>query len=72
MEFPKKFMRTGELRALGFSKELLRRAYGDKKQRFATKIHPEKRTSAIMYDTDGLKKWLEAQIAAQLAGMERR
>lgn len=72
MVFPKKFMKTGELRALGFSKELLRRAYGDKGQRFATKVNPAKRTSAIMYDTDGLNAWIEREIKAQLAGMERR
>lgn len=71
MEFPKKFMRSGELRALGLSKELLRRAYGDSKQRFATKVNPAKRTSAIIYDTDGLKEWIEREIKAQLAGMER-
>lgn len=72
MEFPKKFMYTGELRKLGLSERILRKAYGDKSQRFAFKISPEKKTSAICYDTDGLARWLEQRIAAEVGGMQRQ
>lgn len=72
MNFPRRFMRLTELMEIGMPKALLRRAYGDRGQRFATKIHPEKTNSPIVFDTDGLAKWLERDIAAQSAGMERR
>lgn len=72
MNFPTRFMRLTELTAMGLPKTLLRRAYGDRGQRFAMKIHPEKTNSPIVFDTDGLAKWLERDIAAQVAGMERR
>lgn len=71
MEFPKPFMRSGELVAMGFSRELLRKAYGDRRQRFAIKISPEKRNSPIQFDTAGLADWLEKNIENQMRGMKR-
>ena len=71
MKFPKKFMYTSELQKLGLSRRILRRAYGDKNQRFAFKISPEKKTSAICYDTDGLAEWFERNISAEVKGMQR-
>ena len=37
MKFPKPIMRTSELVKMGFPEEFLRRAYGDKNERFCTK-----------------------------------
>lgn len=54
MRFPKPFMKGSELQKMGICPELLRMAYGDKTQRFAMKLHPEKSNSVILYDTAGL------------------
>ena len=72
MEFPKAYMTTNELVELGISRTLLRRAYGDRSQRFATKISPCKRNSPIIYCTSELAKWMEDDVKNQLRGMMRR
>lgn len=71
MEFPKPVMKTGELIQMGFSREYLRRAYGSKGQRFATKVNPAHPNSAILYDTAGFAAWIDRDIAAQVKGMRR-
>ncbi len=72
MEFPKPVMKTGELLQMGFTREYLRRAYGTKGQRFATKINPNKRNSAMLFDTAGFAEWMNREIAAQDKGMRRK
>jgi hypothetical protein len=72
MKFPKPVMKTGELVAMGFTREYLRRAYGTRGQRFATKINPAHSNSAILFDTAGFSAWMEKDIAAQDKGMRRR
>lgn len=52
--------------------EFLRRAYGDKNQRFATKLDPMKSNSPIIYDTEGLWIWWQKQIELQTKTMQRR
>ena len=72
MKFPKPFMRFSELQRLGIPPELLRMAYGDRNQRFAMKLHPEKPNSTIIYDTSGLAEWMHQNIENQAKGMMRR
>ena len=72
MKFPKPIMRTSELIKMGFPEEFLRRAYGDKNQRFATKLDPMKSNSPIIYDTEGLWIWWQKQIELQTKTMQRR
>lgn len=72
MRFPKPIMKTAELVAMGFSPEYLRRAYGTKGQRFATKINPQKRNSALLFDTAGFAEWIDKDIESQTKGMQRR
>ncbi len=72
MKFPKPIMRTSELIKMGFPGELLRRAYGDKNQKFATKLDPMKPNSPIIYDTEGLWIWWQKQIELQTKTMQRR
>ena len=72
MKFPKPIMRTSELVKMGFPEEFLRRAYGDKNQRFATKLDPMKSNSPITYDTEGLWIWWQKQVELQTKTMQRR
>lgn len=59
MEFPKQVMRmTALVRDYGFSESGLLEIYRAKGQKVAWKNNPKKRNSPIMFDTDGLKKWL--------------
>ncbi len=67
MEFAKQFMRRSELIEMGFPEEMLDRAYGDAKQTFAVKMNPTKPNSPIIYDTTGLVKWWNRQVAMQKA-----
>ena len=71
MKFPKPVMKTGELLKMGFSREFLRRAYGTRGQRFATKINPAKKNSAMLFDTAGLAEWMNRDIAAQDKALRR-
>lgn len=72
MKFPKPIMKTSELLAMGFTKGFLRRAYGTRGQRFATKINPGSSNSAILYDTAGLAEWMRKDIEIQDRSMRRR
>lgn len=65
-------MKGSELQKMGICPELLRMAYGDKEQRFAMKLHPEKSNSTILYDTAGLAEWMERHIENQTKGMIRK
>lgn len=71
MVFPKPYMRMNELVAMGISRSLLQRAYGDRAQRFAQKVSPCKRNSPIIYNTEGLAAWMDKDIQNQLRGMRR-
>lgn len=57
MEYPKAIMRRKELVEMGFPYELLDRAYRAPGQKFAQKINPYKKTSAVIYDTAEFEKW---------------
>lgn len=72
MRFPKPFMKGSELQKMGICPELLRMAYGDKTQRFAMKLHPEKSNSTILFNTAGLAEWMEKHIENQMRGMIRK
>lgn len=72
MRFPKPFMKGSELQKMGICPELLRMAYGDKEQRFAMKLHPEKSNSVILYDTAGLAEWMTKHIENQTKGLRRK
>ena len=61
-----------ELIKMGFPEELLRRAYGDRTQTFASKMNPAHPNSPIIFDTEGFGKWWDRQIKAQVQGMPRR
>ncbi len=71
MRFPKPFMKGSELQKMGICPELLRMAYGDKTQRFAMKLHPEKSNSTILFNTAGLAEWMEKHIENQMKGLQR-
>ena len=72
MNFPKPYMKTSELMKLGLPQSLLRRAYGTKGQRFATKLDPRKRNSHLIFDTEGLNEWLNREMRSQDLGMIRK
>ena len=57
MEYPKPFMKIAELEKLGLPKQMLLDAYREKGQRFAQKLNPEKKTSAIVFETAEFEKW---------------
>lgn len=63
-DFPKSQMTIRELMAIGYRRPELREAYGAKGQRFARKLNPSKRNSPIVFDTDGLKTYLEKKAEA--------
>ena len=65
-------MKGSELQKMGICPELLRMAYGDKNQRFAMKLHPEKPNSTILYETAGLAEWMVKNIENQTKGMIRK
>jgi len=71
MEFSKRFMKRSELIKMGLPESMLDRAYGDAKQTFAVKMNPTKPNSHIIYDTVGLAKWWERQVALQKAMIGR-
>lgn len=71
MKFPKAVMRSGELVQMGFPRELLRRAYGTKGQRFATKVNPNRQNSTLLFDTAGFAEWLNDDIAKQDRALRR-
>lgn len=67
MIYPKRIMRKSELIKLGFSKTQLEIAYLSKGQSFARKINPLKRNSPILFDTEGLEKFLQRQSKLSIA-----
>lgn len=67
MEFPKQIMKLSELRKLGYPEHLLKEAYRDPKQDFATKLNPSKANSVIIFDTIGFNKWISKRIGVQTA-----
>lgn len=71
IEFPKPIMKTAELVKMGFPEEMLRRAYGDKNQTFASKINPACKNSAIVFDTHGFGIWWKNQVSAQVKAIPR-
>lgn len=71
MEYPKPMMKVSELREMGFPEELLNVAYLSKGQRFAQKINPLKKNSAIVFDTIEFEKWRMKQIAAENMALQR-
>lgn len=64
--YPKQIMRMSELKKMGFPEEFLLAAYRNPVQTFAHKINPIKRSSPIVFDTDGLEKWRQKQIKAEI------
>lgn len=66
MEYDKKIMSFQELRALGFPRKYLERAYRSKNNTFAFKVNPEKPRSTILFDTSGFEQWRQKEIKAQL------
>ena len=71
MEYPKPMMKTSELRKMGFPEELLYVAYLSKGQRFAQKINPLKKNSAIVFDTAEFEKWRIKQLVAENLAVQR-
>jgi len=65
MKYSKPFMTKGELIRAGIPRELLEQAYADKKQRFAMKLNPHKKSSNIVYETEEFEKWRLKQIDIQ-------
>lgn len=60
MEFKLPIMRkTALIRDYGFSESGLMEIYNTKGQNIAWKNNPNKSNSPIMFDTEGLKKWLK-------------
>ena len=70
--FPKPWMKRGELEKLGISRVLLDRAYHAKNQTFATKVDPLKSNSAVIYYTPGLDEWMVKDIETQVRSMRSR
>lgn len=57
--FPKSQMRLKELMKMGYSQTELQNAYRTPGQTFARKINPSKKGSPIVFDTEGLRLFLE-------------
>lgn len=72
MEFPKQIMKLSELKKLGYPESLLKEAYRDPKQDFATKLNPSKPNSVIIFDTIGFNKWISKRISVQTAEFSSR
>lgn len=71
MQYPKPFMRISELTRLGISKQMLLNAYREKGQRFAQKISPEKKKSAIVFETAEFEKWRMKQLEMENKSLPR-
>ena len=68
MEFPRKIMKISELCEMGFPKEMLMEIFRNPRQNFARKMNPLRRNSLIIFETDGLNKWLNEDIKLQGKG----
>ena len=70
MEFPRQIMKISELCKMGFTKEMLMEIFRNPRQNFARKMNPLRRNSHIIFETDGLNKWLNEDI--KLQGKDRK
>lgn len=70
MEFPRQIMKISELCKTGFPKEMLMEIFRNPRQNFARKMNPLRRNSHIIFETDGLNKWLNEDI--KLQGKDRK
>lgn len=61
MKYPKPIMKTAELIEMGFPEQFLLNAFNEPNQTFATKISPHKKSSGILYDTEGFENWRAKQ-----------
>nr|DAS70487.1 MAG TPA: UBA-like domain protein [Caudoviricetes sp.] len=68
MEFPKQIMKINDLCNMGFPREMLMEIFRNPRQNFARKMNPLKRNSHIIFETDGLNKWLAEDIKLQGKG----
>lgn len=71
MDYPKPIMKMSELKKMGFPEEYLLYAYRSRNQRFASKINPTKKNSAIIFDTLGFDLWRLNDIKMQVQAMPR-
>ena len=62
MNFLKPVMRLKELKKMGYPESLLLEAYRDRNQNFAMKLNSLKTNSPIIFETEGLNKWLQEKI----------
>lgn len=71
-DFPKPWMKRGELEKLGLTRALLDRAYHFPGQDFAIKADPMKENSVVIYYTPSLAAWIAKDISTQTRAMRRR
>lgn len=64
MTYAKPVMTASELRKMGFTREIIEKAFREPGQTFAWKVDPFKRNSPIMIDTEGFEKWRLKQVRA--------
>lgn len=65
MEYQGVIMSFQELRAMGFPRKYLERAYKSPNNTFAFKEDPSKPKSTILFDTAGFEAWRQKEIKAQ-------
>lgn len=65
MEYQGKIMSFQELRAMGFPRKYLERAYKSPNNTFAFKQDPSKPKSTILFDTAAFEAWRQQEIKAQ-------
>lgn len=70
MEYPRQIMKISELCEMGFPKEMLMEIFRNPRQNFARKMNPLRRNSHIIFETEGLNKWLNEDI--KLQGKDRK
>ena len=70
MTYEKPVMRFKELKKMGFMEEYLWRAYQTSGS--AWKLHPEKKNSPIMFDTEAFEAWRQGDIRRQSKARELR
>lgn len=72
MEYPKQIMSKPELERMGFPRAFLEKAYKDKSQDFAQKINPGKKTSTVIFETEGFERWRMQQLEMEKKSMHHR
>ena len=70
MEYPKQIMKISELCDMGFPREMLMEIFRNPRQNFARMMNTLRRNSHIIFETDGLNKWLNEDI--KLQGKDRK